>query len=294
MAWTMLRGLLVVGTAMVAGCAGGEKTDQGGGGSCTPGQSQACACPNGAMGAQSCALDGSSFLACECSEPSGASQTGSGEDTAGDADVGGSDSASEGSGDPGGDTTGGPVCGDGVEDPGECDEADPAFCPDDCPPAAGSTSGDPCAGVPILAGSVAAVPSLWEHMGLVGYPAGNSMCQGIGGDHACDYEEILAADAAGELDGMAVGTTAWVHRTTVAMVNGAASNPGLGGRCVDWTYSTNHLSDGEFVEFTAAGPVFHLDNDTAYDGETSVHTQQDLPQCGNQTRAILCCAAACM
>lgn len=244
------------------------------------------------MGAQSCALDGSSFLACECTEPSGATQTETGTDPVDDGD--GSGSASGGSGEPGDGTTGGALCGDGIEDPGECDEADPAFCPADCPPAAGSTSGDPCAGVPILSGSVAAVPSLWESMGLVGFPAGNAMCVGIGADHVCDYEEILVAQAGGELDAMAVGTTAWVHRTTAEMVDGVPSNPGLGGRCVDWTYSTNHLSDGEYLEITAAGPVFHLDNDTAYDGETSVHTQQDLLQCGNQMRAILCCAAACM
>ena len=29
--------------------------------------------------------------------------------------------------------------------------------------------------------------------------------------------------------------------------------PGAGGRCNDWTYTTNHISDGEYVDLTSNG-----------------------------------------
>ncbi len=120
------------------------------------------------------------------------------------------------------------------------------------------------------------------------------MCQELGADHVCDYEEIVLAEGKGELAAVVAGTTAWLHRTVDANApGGAVSAPGLGGRCVDWTYATNHLSDGEYVEFTPAGPQYVIDGDTFYDGTSTEHVQTDLLQCGNQTRSLLCCHAAC-
>lgn len=43
-----------------------DSNSSSGGGACVPGQSVACTCPNGLMGAQVCAQDGMSFGACEC------------------------------------------------------------------------------------------------------------------------------------------------------------------------------------------------------------------------------------
>ena len=70
---------------------------------------------------------------------------------------------------------------------------------------------------------------------------------------------------------------------------------GVGGRCVDWTYQTNHIADGEFVEFPGGGAVtYNFDNDTFYDGVDTTHAQPGLLECGTQMRAILCCNPPCM
>ena len=271
----------------LVGCAEGGTfgSASGGGAGCTPGISVGCACPGGVMGSQICAADGSSFLPCECTGGTGQPEA------SGSGSEGGA-----GSGDAADTTAGLPgpaVCGDGVEEDGECDPGDPTFCPEDCGPVAGS-SGDPCDAAPTLFGSVPGVGSRWEHMGFVGFAAGDAMCQAMGADHVCDYEEVLDAEMKGELAGFAVGTTAWLHRTTMADTSlGTPSAAGLGGRCVDWTYTTNHLADGEYLEFTAGGLVYHIDDDTFYDGTATEHAQTDQLQCGNQARSVLCCHPVC-
>lgn len=218
---------------------------------------------------------------------------------AGTGTEGASGSGSDGIDGAEGDTgTSGATCGDAIEQDGECIPEDQGYCPEDCGGDDGSggssTGADACAGMPIYAGMVPNIGSQWSDQGLMGFAAGNSLCQGIGADHVCEYQELLDAEAAGEFAGVAAGTTAWVHRTTMAMVDGVMSAPGPGGRCVDWTYGTNHIADGEYVEFLSGGtPVYHLDNDTFYDGQDTTHTIPDQLQCGNMTRAIFCCHPAC-
>jgi hypothetical protein len=271
-------------------CGDGEGEGDGSAGSCVPGQQVACACPGGGSGVQLCAADGSSFGPCSCGAATeGESQTGT------DTEI---DTAS------GDGTTSAETCGNGVEDPGEC----PAACPQDCGTVdtgseSGTTGEDSCADDPIFVVSVPTQPSRWESGALIGFAAGQDLCRlaamGAGAPDpmavtVCDYEQVLQAEAAGELAGLS-GTSAWIHRTTVANVMGVNSAPGTGGRCVDWTYQTNHISDGEYVDIGAAGVgTYFLDNDTFYDGVDTTHTQPGMLECGTQMRAILCCNPPCM
>ncbi len=130
---------------------------------------------------------------------------------------------------------------------------------------------------------------------MTGLEAGHLLCQGVGADHVCDYEELLVARTAGEFSTVAQGTTAWVHRTTSAMVNAQVSFPGSGGRCVDWIFNGNHIADGEYATFDQAGVItFHLDPDTVYDpGAPGQHTVAGDLECGGVMRSIFCCNAAC-
>ncbi|HWB78920.1 MAG TPA: hypothetical protein VG755_28355 [Nannocystaceae bacterium] len=144
----------------------------------------------------------------------------------------------------------------------------------------------------IFFGEVDGVPSLWSEGGQTGLAAGTAMCQSIGGDHVCDYEEVLMAEAAGELAGM-VNSSAWIHRTTIALVDGVPSAPSPGGRCVDWTYDMDTLADGEWVDFTADGLVYNLDPDTFYDGLDASHADPMALPCAGTNRAVLCCNAPC-
>lgn len=289
----LLGGLALglVGSVALA-CGDGGDDGDGGAGSCVPGQQVACACPGGADGVQVCALDGSSFGVCSCGDATG----GEGQ-TESDTEI---ESAS------GDGTTAAETCGNGVEDPGEC----PAACPQDCMAvddtmgASGTTGEDSCANEPIYVANVPMQPSRWESGALIGFAGGQDLCRqaatALGVPMpmevtVCDYEQVLQAEAAGELATLAAGTTAWIHRTTVANVLGVNSAPGTGGRCVDWTYQTNHISDGEYVEIGAGGVgTYFLDNDTFYDGVDTTHTQPGMLECGTQMRAILCCNPPCM
>lgn len=277
-----LLGSVVAGLA-ACGSSGSSDTTTSGGAGCTPGEQKACACAGGTMGVQTCASDGRSLNACEC---------------------GGS--SSSGSGGAGGASTGTQMetCGDGVQQAGECDPTTEThiYCAADC---AGTTStstgtggaGGSCAGHVSYAGLVLNVTSVWNSGGLTSFKAGDDMCQNanLGADHVCDYAEVLKAQTAGELSMIAAGTTVWVQRTTPAMVNGVMSAPGPGGRCNDWKYNTNHISDGEYAVFETTGqPTYHLDNDTIYDPSIpGAHVNPtDLP-CNGVTRAIMCCYAKC-
>lgn len=286
----------------VSACGGDEGGADGDGGSgCTPNAQVACACPGGGSGVQVCNPDGLGFGPCMCGDGGGTDDGGSGESTTGEDD---------GDGDAEGTTAASP-CGNGVEDPGECDEEDAAYCPDDCESSddtsgsgggGDSTTGeiDNCEDEPIFIAMTPVQPSVWTSGGIQGFGAGNMMCMalGMGADHVCDYEEVLLAEAHGDFAAIPAGTTAWIHRTTPAMVGAAMSPPGAGGRCQDWNYGTNHIADGEFVTFGAGGAAtYTLDNDTVFDpgaGSPNPHVQMGLLECGGQMRAILCCAVECV
>lgn len=169
------------------------------------------------------------------------------------------------------------------------------------PPAidANQIDADPLAGHVYYAGMFPGAGSVWANLpgagGLTGLEAGNAQCValGVGADHVCDYTEVLAAQMNGELATIPAATTAWVQRTTPAMVMGMVSQPGPGGNCNNWTYATNHIGDGEYLTFDVAGvPTYHLDNDTIFDpAQPGVHTIPGDLECGGATRSILCCYA---
>jgi hypothetical protein len=254
---------LVCGIAVA--CSDGENS--GDVGSCAGGVAIVCACPGGGEGVQACTPEGEALGPCECGDDDASGETEPAQTAEGDA-----------------------TCGDGVEDPGEC----PAACPQDC-----AATNDPSVGGVVVVASVPLQPSRWQSGPFIGFEAGQDLCRRAAASMGvprplevtvCDYEQVLQAEAAGELAPLA-GTTAWVHRTTVAKIDGVKSAPGPGGRCADWTYSTNHLSDGEHMEIGAGGAAtYFLDNDTFYDGIDASHAQPGALECGTESRSILCCA----
>ncbi len=273
----------VVAGVAACGSSGGSDATTTGGTVCTPGKQEECACPGGTKGVQSCAMDGRGLNACEC----------------------GSSTSSGGMGGAGGASTGtmGPMCGDGIQQAGECDPTSEGhiYCASDCDSKTSTSSGTggaggSCAGHVFYAGMVPNVTSVWVSGGLTSFAAGDDMCQkaNLGADHVCDYEEVLKSQTAGELAAVPAATTVWVQRTTPAMVNGVMSAPGPGGRCNDWKYNTNHIADGEYGVFVTLGqPTFHLDNDTVYDGVPGAHNNPADLDCNGASRAIMCCYAKC-
>jgi hypothetical protein len=63
----------------------------------------------------------------------------------------------------------------------------------------------------------------WARAGEHGLGAGNAMCQEAGADHVCSYEEVVQADANGELAKLPLDATYWLSRTT------PVPNPTLAG-----------------------------------------------------------------
>jgi hypothetical protein len=280
-----LLGSVVAGLA-ACGSSGSTDATSSGGSNCTPGEQKACACPGGVEGVQTCAADGRSLEACQCGGSTGSGMGG----------AGGSSGASTG--------TKMEPCGDGVQQPGECLPSNEThfYCPADCDgtTASGSSSGTggSCAGQQHFGGTVPNVTSVWMSGGLTSLAAGDDMCQKLGTDgidHVCDYEEMLVAQKADEFKAIAAGTTFWVQRSTPAMVNGVMSQPGPGGRCNDWKYNTNHISDGEYVSFDKLGePTYFLDNDTVFDGANpGVHNIPGMLECNGVSRSIMCCYTKC-
>lgn len=291
----VLGGLFGLLGGIALACGGGEGGGDDDATACTPGMQVTCPCPDGSTGVQVCELNGGFYEACMCGA---ATDSGMGSGTESDSD---SDSNS--------DSTGEDLCGNGIEDPGECGEA--GTCISDCE--VSDTSGadesstgeeDTCASMPTMVAYVPSIPSRWESGALVGFAAGGDLCHmaatvaNVPNPNqvvVCDYEQVLEAEAKGELAGLPANSTAWIHRTTNANVNAVVSAPGSGGRCVDWTYSTNHISDGEFVSIAAGGvATYSLDGDTFYDGVDTTHTQPGMLECGTQMRSILCCNPPCM
>jgi hypothetical protein len=245
---------------------------------CVPGQAVACPCTDGRMGAQTCEDDGT-FAACVCAPTTG------GDDA--DAD------------------TSSPAVDQGTP-PVEADAAE-ALTPDAAVSTPDAALPEPDAALPepdaapvvpdLITGASAPVTSDWAGLpgsqGMIGLEAGNMFCAFSGGDHVCDYTELRAAEARGEFASVPVGTTAWVQRTTTELVNGVESPPGPGGNCNDWTFTGNHLADGEYVAFGAEGAEFFLDNDTLYDpaNPNGPSVATGLLECGGMSRSIFCCRA---
>ncbi len=154
-----------------------------------------------------------------------------------------------------------------------------------------------CSTGEILAAAIPEQPSRWEYEGLVGLEAGAAMCDAASaGSHVCDFEEVLYADTAGELiEFLPEGTSAWLYRTTPAIVDGKLSPPGPGGTCLDFSYPTAHVGNGGMVNNNSGqGIVYHLDPDTTVDlkDRTGSHVSPGLP-CGGVYRSILCCNRLC-
>jgi hypothetical protein len=165
--------------------------------------------------------------------------------------------------------------------------------------------GNACAGLLTFAGKVPMTfGSNWSYKGDVGTAAGDLACQDMGGDHVCDYDDIVYAASKGELSTLSTSDTAWLLRAhpvtitssspktivlmqlatigTTYKVNAAGSN------CANWAYSTDHLNDGEYVDFSSGQntPTFHLD-----DNPCSIQAlPKDIP-CGHNglPRSVLCC-----
>jgi cysteine-rich repeat protein len=172
--------------------------------------------------------------------------------------------------------------------------------------------------------NIAGISSVWNYAGQLGVPAGNELCAAIGGDHVCEWDEVVAAAEKGELSVLPPGQSFWIHRTaSTVMIGATPTAPGPGGRCNDWTYPTNHISDSEVAIWTPANPAglaagwqqvtgpmgtptnlyAFYDNDTIYTGNPGDNHQGAGLNCGGQgaptgsdtTKGIglVCCYAAC-
>lgn len=267
----------------------GDGADQRGPG-CIAGAQESCMCADGSFGAAVCLADGSGLGLCMCGGAATMSGTDGATDSATDSATDGNTSmpADDDDTPPPPD----PVCGDGVEEPGECTEASAVYCPEDCPEPTGGSSTGTTACVN-FAGFVPSIPSVWQSGATTGFDAGGLLCEAMGFDHVCDYRELAAAVDKEELAALQIGETLWVHRTTVELVGKENSGAELGGRCVDWTYGENTLSDGEYLEMTAEGPVFNLDSDTFYDGLDPSHAAPGVLECGGVMRGVPCCNPDC-
>jgi hypothetical protein len=268
---------------LVAACGGGGSGS--GATTCIPGASVACVCPGGASGAQTCATDGKSFGMCQCSSTS----TG----------TGGSTSTLSGTG-------GSATC--------QCtNPSQENYCGAPCADAGtggGTTDGGSCSGVVSFAGKASMqLGSYWSYQADIGTAAGTALCVAIGADHVCDYDDVVRAASKGEFaNKLTTSETAWLHRTTSVTVSatspkivvlgqpatmGQTYTVGPASRCNDWSYMTDHLNDGEYIDFSSglATPTFHLDdNPSAIQAGT-----KDIP-CGHNAtlRDVLCCYPKCM
>jgi cysteine-rich repeat protein len=321
--WLVPAALVAALSCVVVACGTSDSGASSGGAVCVPGAQTSCACPGGAQGVQVCNADGRSLGACECAgsgSGSGSSSSGA-PSTCGNAIADMGEECDDGNMSNTDSCTNAckkAVCGDGFVQPGEdCDDGNSAefdTCPNDCKLDGGGASdasdAGKCDGVLTYAGMTDMTVSVWSYMGKLGTEAGDAMCQQIGADHHCDYEEVKTALAKGELGADANlqnGVTAWVDRTTTEKIdgqgkpdaNGMSSAPGAGARCNNFTYGTNHISDGEYVEFSRSGNTvsgaFTLDSDSVFDGNNpGVHTNNSDMPCGGVSRRILCCFPKCM
>ncbi len=154
-----------------------------------------------------------------------------------------------------------------------------------------------CLGKPIYRGMYNGMNAKWTFAGTTnGIASGVDACKSLvpAGDHPCDYEEIKAAIAKGELADVPDGTTFWVHRSTPDPDNTNNGGPNL--RCNEWKYNTNDICRGEFG--TKAGGAFTFDlhkgalinGGLCGAGAGGGVTQK----CGGVTRSVLCCNPKCI
>ncbi len=170
------------------------------------------------------------------------------------------------------------------------------------------------------------LPSAWSYQGYVGLAAGKALCQDVGADHVCSYDETVEADLRGELPDLAVPSnlTYWLRRTSdvadaakfnvvcakkadcgiaqvcVPGLDGAiracASLPGEGGSCVDWAGNADDVSDGEWFERAkppsafAAGGVTKGSFSFHFDADTTLDGTPD-HTCHDATKVG--CAGPC-
>lgn len=289
---------LIVG--LVLGCNNSGEEDSAGG-ACVAGQQNYCSCPGdpptAPTGVQVCNAAGT-YDPCQC----GPVGTGGETDDSDDSNASMSDSQS--------DTSTGDepdLCGNGFADPGECSNPDGGvgFCPEDC---VGATTGsdtdadtdtddsatgdesstgvvDVCEGMPIYVSNIPNNASQWMNMGVMGFGAGRAMCMAAGADDVCTYSMLVEAEMQGDFvaNPPAAGTTFWVHRVAATTYNGVMIQPSAASRCLDWTYGTNHISDGEYATFGAGGAItYTLDPDP-------MDFDPNAMQCGPEMRAIPCC-----
>jgi hypothetical protein len=303
----MVGMVLVTGMSIVA-CSSSSSSSNTSGDSgssapaCTPGVQVSCACVGGAKGAQACNADGHSYGMCQCASSTGDSGS-SGHHDAGhgghDATTG-KDSGGNHNGDSGVDS--GAHADGGVDAGHAVDSGTDASVAHDTGVDAG------CTNKPIFEGVGATqMGSNWSYKANVGLAAGNEMCQDQGADHVCDYDDLVLAASRGELGALTAIDTAWLIRTHSVTVS--ASSPtidvlgqpatsgttypvGTGSNCNNFNYSTDHLNDGEYVNFASGGntPTFHFDDNPC----VIQATPKDIP-CGHnvQLRDVLCCYPKC-
>jgi cysteine-rich repeat protein len=282
-----------------------------------------CACTAGGEGVQTCE-PGGTYGTCDCG---GGNTGGGGGGGGGSGGAGGGEpcnhgaleSCGNGNLDPGEQCDDGncvdndactntcttPICGDKIVQAGEdCDDGNDenGTCPNDC-------KINSCAGKLIFSDFTAQMQtSQWAYQGKLGIDAGTEMCKAIGAADVCDYEQLKevltnpgmhAADIAKMTAKVPASSmiTVWVNRTTPERVTGVMSAPGAGGRCNEWVYKTNHISDGEYLTLTntagALSGAFTLDQDTVYTGVAGDgHAGAGL-DCGGQQRYIACCFPVC-
>jgi hypothetical protein len=242
------------------------------------------------MGAQTCNADGHSYGMCQCSsagDDAASADAGSDGSSLADATVDAPHDSST-------------PLESGVDASGATDSA-----ADASPVDAGH---DACAGHVTFAGKTASqYGSNWTYGGMNGLAAGNAACQAVGADHVCSYDELVVSASGGELSMLTASDTAWLQRNGPVTVTatspkivvlgqpatvGTTYAVGLGSDCNEWNYSTDHLNDGEFVDFSTgtATPTFHFD-----DNPNAIQaTPKDIP-CGHNAmlRDVLCCYPAC-
>jgi hypothetical protein len=253
--------LLALAMAGAIGWAcGGDGTVASG---CVEGTQVACMCVGGASGVQVCTPE-SVFGPCDCGQTGTSTATGT---------MGETEDSETGSTSDSGSTT----------DP----SSTTAMSTSTTAGASASSTGN--VNCEVFVGLTPDSGAVWTSGAVTGFDAGTALCQGLGAEHVCDYEELLVAEGKGELASLTMGQTVWVHRTTSAMVDDELSPPGTGGRCVNWTSAADDFADGEFFEVTGDGIVFHLDPDTFYDGIDTTHADPASLPCAAVTRAIACC-----
>lgn len=199
---------------------------------------------------------------------------------------------------------------DGFTEDIDCDDSDPSVNPDadevpenniddDCDGLIDELgSQQTFAGVANDGNSNQLIPSVWSYSGFIGIQAGDAMCQAIGADHVCSYDEIELAKDKGELDtlyddldtGSGGVKSIWVNRLTSVIYDGNLLSPGAGARCNDWTDPGSPNGDGEFATIDADGNIAYTFDSNAcygsgcYSGDISL-------QCGGKQRSVLCCMA---